>query len=107
MASIESSTSPAFTFWPCATATVDTTPGIGAHAPALNNAAESCYEGIHTLSALVRRADSTHPRDLDAVVEGAAYDGPRGTVEFRDRVARQKIQLAVADGLDFSIIATL
>lgn len=79
----------------------------GAHAPALNNAAESCYEGIHTLSALVRRADSTHPRDLDAVVEGAAHDGPRGTVEFRDRVARQKIQLAVADGLDFSIIATL
>lgn len=79
----------------------------GAAAPPLNNAAESCYEGIQTLANLIHRAGTTSPDALDTVVDGAAYDGPRGTVEFRNRVARQRIHLAVANGLDFDVVTTL
>ncbi|GAB2636435.1 substrate-binding domain-containing protein [Prescottella soli] len=79
----------------------------GATAPPLNNAAESCYEGIQTLAHLIHRAGTTSPDALDIAFDGVAYDGPRGTVEFRNRVARQRIHLAVANGLDFEVVATL
>lgn len=78
----------------------------GAAAPPLNNAAESCYEGIQTLANLIHRAGGLSPGALDVVVDGAAYDGPRGTVEFRNRVARQRIHLAVANGFDFDVVTT-
>ena len=76
----------------------------GPHAPALNNAAESCYEGMNTLASLVARAGTADTADLDDVVDGAAFDGPRGTVEFRNRVARQRILLSIADGVDFEVL---
>jgi ABC-type branched-subunit amino acid transport system substrate-binding protein len=79
----------------------------GAGAPALSNAAESCYEGLHTLAALAARADSDRLEAWDAVADGTAYDGPRGTVEFRGRHARQPVHLAVADGVDFDVLTTL
>jgi urea transport system substrate-binding protein len=79
--------------------------GVGA--PALSSAAESCYEGLHALAALAGRAGSGHLDDWDAAVDGTAYDGPRGTVEFRGRQARQQVHLAVADGLDFDVLAAL
>ncbi|BCN44430.1 ABC transporter substrate-binding protein [Rhodococcus hoagii] len=79
----------------------------GAAAPPLNNAAESCYEGIQTLANLIHRAGNPSTAALDSVVDGAAYDGPRGTVEFRNRVARQRIHLAMANGVDFDIVTTL
>ncbi|WP_232839857.1 substrate-binding domain-containing protein [Nocardia aurea] len=83
---------------------------VGLHgptAPALNVAAESCYEGLKTLAQLACRAGSLQPDALDRVVDRVAYHGPRGTVEFRGRQAAQSVHLAVADGYDFDVIARL
>ncbi len=79
----------------------------GRAAPPLNVAAESCYEGLNSLAQLARRAGSLRPHDLDRVVDGVAYHGPRGTVEFHGRQAAQSVYLAVADGYDFNVIARL
>lgn len=79
----------------------------GTGAPALNSAAESCYEGLHTLATLAARAASDRLEEWDAAVDGTAYEGPRGTVEFRGRQAHQRIHLAVADGLDFDVLTAL
>jgi urea transport system substrate-binding protein len=79
----------------------------GPDAPPLNNAAESCYEGLHTLATLARRAGSTRLPDLNAAIDGAAYHGPRGTVEFHGQQAAQHVHLAVADGYDFEVITRL
>ena len=57
--------------------------------------------------ALAARADSDRLEAWDAVADGTAYDGPRGTVEFRGRHARQPVHLAIADGVDFDVLTTL
>lgn len=83
---------------------------VGRHgpgAPALNNAAESCYEGLHTLAELVSRAGTSELPALNAAIDGVAYHGPRGTVEFRGRQADQHVHLAVADGYDFEVLTRL
>ncbi|MEU3766706.1 substrate-binding domain-containing protein [Amycolatopsis keratiniphila] len=79
----------------------------GPGAPALNNAAESCYEGLHTLAELVRRAGTPELPALNAAIDGVAYHGPRGTVEFRGQQADQHVHLAVADGYDFEVLTRL
>ena len=79
----------------------------GPGAPALSNAAESCYEGLHTLAAIASRAGCAQLGAWDAAVDGTAYEGPRGTVEFRGRQARQPVHLAVADGVDFDVLTAL
>ncbi|MBB5953792.1 ABC-type branched-subunit amino acid transport system substrate-binding protein [Saccharothrix tamanrassetensis] len=79
----------------------------GTSAPALNNAAESCYEGLRTLASLVRRAGTARLPELNAAIDGVAYHGPRGTVEFRGQQAEQYVHLAVADGYDFDVITRL
>lgn len=83
---------------------------LGLHstdAPALNVVAESCYEGVHMLASLARRAGSASLPELNAVIDGVAYHGPRGTVEFRGQQAHQRVHLAVADGYDFDVITRL
>ncbi len=79
----------------------------GPDAPALSSAAESCYEGLRTLAALADRAADDRLEAWDAVVDGTAWEGPRGTVEFRGRQARQPVHLAVADGVDFDVLTAL
>ena len=79
----------------------------GPDAPPLNNAAESCYEGLHTLAALTRRAGTGGLTELNAAIDGVAYDGPRGTVEFHGQQAAQHVHLAAAAGLDFEVITRL
>lgn len=79
----------------------------GPGAPALSSAAESCYEGLAALAALAERVDDDRPEAWDAAVDGTAWEGPRGTVEFRGRRARQPVHLAVADGLDFDVLTAL
>ncbi len=81
--------------------------GNGPGAPALNNAAESCYEGLHTLAELVRRAGTPELPALNAAIDGVAYHGPRGTIEFRGQQADQHVHLAVADGYDFEVLTRL
>ena len=79
----------------------------GPDAPPLNNAAESCYEGMHTLAALIRRAGGTYLPGLNAALDGTAYHGPRGTIEFHGQHAAQRVHLAVAAGYDFDVITNL
>ncbi|GAA5168673.1 substrate-binding domain-containing protein [Pseudonocardia eucalypti] len=79
----------------------------GATAPPLNNMAESCYEGMHTMARLAGRAGSADLRALNAAIDGVAYHGPRGTVEFHGPQAAQHVYLAVADGHDFDVITRL
>ncbi|QNG21213.1 substrate-binding domain-containing protein [Rhodococcus triatomae] len=79
----------------------------GAYAPALNNTAESCYEGMVTLARLVDRAGSTDMDRVNAAVDGLAYDGPRGVVEFRGAQGVHDVYLAKADGYDFDVVAAL
>lgn len=79
----------------------------GPNAPPLNNMAESCYEGLHTMAELAGRAGSADLRELNAAIDGVAYHGPRGTVEFRGPQAAQRVYLAVADGFDFDVITRL
>lgn len=77
----------------------------GTNAPALGNAAESCYEGALFLAEMIHR--SGDHLDIEAAAEGAAYDSPRGTMHFLRHRTRQPVHLAVADGLDFEIVTTL
>ncbi|WP_242901986.1 substrate-binding domain-containing protein [Actinomadura terrae] len=80
---------------------------FGADAPVLNSLGESCYEGVRLFSELARRAQSVDARQMRAVSDGLGYDGPRGSVEMRDRHLRQRVFLAAADGLDFDVIHCL
>ncbi|QDB79407.1 hypothetical protein FE251_08520 [Georgenia wutianyii] len=78
----------------------------GPHAPPLNNAAESCYEGLVMLAGLARRAGSLRLGDVVASADGTGYDGPRGPVHLRGNHAHQRIHLAAADGYDFDVVAS-
>ncbi|WP_235999089.1 substrate-binding domain-containing protein [Qaidamihabitans albus] len=79
----------------------------GPSAPPLNNAAESCYEGLRALHQLAHRAGTADLRELNAAVDGTAYHGPRGTVEFHGPQAAQRVHLAVADGYEFDVVTQL
>jgi urea transport system substrate-binding protein len=80
----------------------------GPDAPPLNNAAESCYEGLMALAALAFRAGSLDVHRMLTVADGLGYDGgPRGPVSFAGNHLQQRVHLAVADGYDFDVLATL
>lgn len=79
----------------------------GPQAPALNNMAESCFEGLMALAGLMRRAQDTAPRTLTAIGDQVGYDGPRGPMQIRHGNVRQHVYLAKADGLSFDILARL
>jgi ABC-type branched-subunit amino acid transport system substrate-binding protein len=68
---------------------------FGIEAPAPGSLGESCYEGVLLLAALGAAADTV------------SYEGPRGLLRLRDRHVRQRIYLAEADGLDFTVLAQL
>jgi len=80
---------------------------FGPDAPVLNSLGESCYEGVRLLTELIRRAGSVEVGSMTSVSEGLAYESPRGTVEVCDRHLRQRVFLAVADGLFWDVIQEL
>jgi urea transport system substrate-binding protein len=80
---------------------------FGADAPPLNSPAESCYEGLKLLEALVREAESLDPAELSRAAVRVEYDGPRGDLHLRDRHLQQRIYLAEADGFEFHVAAQL
>lgn len=80
---------------------------FGRDASVLNSLGESCYEGVRLLTELMRRAASVEVRPMTSVSEGLSYESPRGTVELRDRHLRQRVFLAVADGLIWDVIQQL
>lgn len=79
----------------------------GQWAPALNGPAESCYEGLFALQAIINNAGSADVDATDRVVDGLAYVGPRGLVEFVGNQAKQQLYLSAAAGFDFDIITAL
>lgn len=79
----------------------------GPDAPPLNNAAESCFEGLMTLAALGRRAGSLEVRRMVSTAEGVGYDGPRGPMCMVSGHLRQDVHLAAAAGYDFDVVAIL
>jgi len=83
------------------------TEGHGADAPALNNMAESCFEGLLALASLLRRAHSFRPAELSAVGDAVGYDGPRGPMQIRGGNVRQRVHLAKASGLGFDVLQRL
>ncbi|GAA4756133.1 substrate-binding domain-containing protein [Actinomycetospora chibensis] len=80
---------------------------FGDEAPVLNSLGESCYEGVRLLTELTRRAGSTSVPTMMSVSEGLAYESPRGTVEVHDRHLRQRVFLALADGLTWDVVQQL
>lgn len=79
----------------------------GATAPPLNNMAQSCYQGIYTLSALAKLSGSINIRDFNRVINDVEFWSPRGLVSFRNNQAVQPVTIAQADGLDFNVLNTL
>ena len=63
--------------------------------------------GICSDSDLARRAGSLDVGRMRAVADGLGYDRPRGPVVFAGNHLRQRVHLAVADGYDFDVLATL
>lgn len=82
---------------------------FGPHAPALNNAAESCYEGILALAASANTVQSVDSHQILAAIEnrGVSYNGPRGTVHLGVGRSRQQVHIARADHYDFDVIGML
>lgn len=80
---------------------------FGLTAPPPSSLAESCYEGVLLLAALVERARSLEIPAIEGTAPGVSYEGARGLLRLNGRHVRQRIYLAEADGLDFSVVADL
>ncbi|WP_433532771.1 substrate-binding domain-containing protein [Micromonospora sp. CA-263727] len=80
---------------------------FGLEAPPLGSLGESCYEGVMLLAALIAQAGTLDVRAVEASAEVVTYGGPRGELRLRRRHVRQRIYLAEADGLDFTVLAEL
>lgn len=80
---------------------------FGIDAPAPGSLGESCYEGVLLLAALIGAARTLDVSAIGAAAESVSYEGPRGLLQLRDRHVRQRIYLAEADGLDFTVLAQL
>ncbi|MFD6417106.1 substrate-binding domain-containing protein [Streptomyces sp. NPDC060194] len=80
---------------------------FGADAPVPGSLGESCYEGVLLLAALIERARTLDVTAIGATADQVRYEGPRGLLGLDGRHVRQRIYLAEADGLDFSVVAQL
>ncbi|MDO5629986.1 MAG: substrate-binding domain-containing protein [Mobilicoccus sp.] len=81
---------------------------FGADAPSLNNAAESCFEGILALAAAAHAAGSLDAREILAAAEyGIVYEGPRGPVHLLGGTSEQPVHLARAVGYQFDVLGSL
>ncbi|MGC9542414.1 substrate-binding domain-containing protein [Streptomyces sp. UG1] len=80
---------------------------FGTDAPTPGSLGESCYEGVLLLTALIERARTLDVSAIGAAAEHVSYEGPRGLLSLDGRHVRQRIYLAQADGLDFTVLAQL
>ncbi|MEV6797368.1 substrate-binding domain-containing protein [Micromonospora rifamycinica] len=80
---------------------------FGVDAPPLGSLGESCYEGVMLLAALIARARTLDVRAIGAAADAVTYHGPRGELRLRHRHVRQRIYLAEAHGLDFTVLSQL
>lgn len=80
---------------------------FGVDAPPVGNLGQSCYEGIRLLHALLEQARSLDVHAISAISDSVSYTGARGVRHLRHRHAAQRIYLAEADALEFSVVAEL
>lgn len=80
---------------------------FGPSAPAPSALGESCYEGMHFLSALAAKAEAVSVPSVRMAPDGIAYRGARGLVRMVGHQALMRTYLAQADGLDFRILRQL
>lgn len=80
---------------------------FGLTAPPLTSPGESCYEGILLLEQLSQTAGTLDVRAMAGVagLSSLDYDSPRGHVRLEESHLRQDVYLALADGLEFDIVA--
>ncbi|MGZ8178931.1 substrate-binding domain-containing protein [Williamsia sp. SKLECPSW1] len=79
---------------------------FGTSAPPLTSPGESCYEGVRLLAELAARAGSSDVEAMNrAAAEGFRPPSPRGEVLFDGRHLRQDVYLAVADAVEFDVLA--
>lgn len=76
---------------------------FGEWAPALNAVGESCYEAVHFLASLARRAGSLEVGAATSLPDGWFYGSPRGLVRVRGNLVEQDVWLARADGVEFEV----
>lgn len=74
---------------------------FGLHAPVPGAPAQSSYEGLHFLTALVERAQTLELWPLVSAAERMTYSAGRGPVNVRGHEAEMPMYLAEADGYDF------
>ncbi len=79
---------------------------FGEKAPALNDLAESVFEGFLMLEAIAKKAQSLKVADMDRASKGATYDGPRGVVTMHNRHVDQNIYVAEATNKGFKVVKT-
>jgi urea transport system substrate-binding protein len=80
---------------------------FGPDAPMAGNLGQSCYEGVRLLDALIARARSPRVREITAVADTVSYEGARGRLHLRDHHTAQRIYLAEAEAMEFSVVAEL
>lgn len=80
---------------------------FGVDAPPVGNLGQSCYEGVRLLHALLEQARSLDVQAISAIADTVSYVGARGVRHMRHRHAAQRIYLAEADALQFSVVAEL
>jgi len=80
---------------------------FGFTAPAIGNLGESCYEGVKLLAAMIEQAGSADIRGVAAVADTVSYEGPRGRLRLRGGHVSQRVYLAEADAMDFSVVTQL
>jgi ABC-type branched-subunit amino acid transport system substrate-binding protein len=80
---------------------------FGVDAPAVGNLGQSCYEGVRLLHALLEQAQSLDVHAISAISDSVSYVGARGVRHLRHRHAAQRIYLAEAEALEFSVVAEL
>ncbi len=76
----------------------------GPTAPVPGATAQSNYEGLHFLDAVMRRAASGDVGALARAAEGVVYSGGRGEIGMRRGRVEMPIFLAEADGFDFRVL---
>lgn len=79
----------------------------GVSAPPMNSMAQSCYQGIQTLSHLAQQSQSIRLHDFNRTINNLEFDSPRGPIRFADNQAIQPVAIAEANGFDFNVISTL
>ncbi|TNC22206.1 substrate-binding domain-containing protein [Amycolatopsis alkalitolerans] len=79
----------------------------GVTAPAVGNLGESCYEGVRLLAALIEAACSVETAAIAGVADSVSYEGPRGRLRLEGGHVAQRIYLAEADAMDFTVVTQL